>query len=346
MISNINIQRLRGISECTVNNLGRINLFVGHNNCGKSTFLEAIFLLTGGTLPINYQKINDLRNCRLRNGEDFRYNFYAEHIDEPITISADSNKGHQKLDIAYTEQVQDVIEVSDSESINSELPKLYGIDFRFSTNGNSPIVTTMRFRNDKPGEIQLSVLDNHPGLVSAWLISPAEPYSNVEEYFAKAVENKQEGIITEVLKRIEPSIHDISVAGSRILVDVGFDKRIPIQLMGDGLKKILSVIVNMSMAKDGILLIDEIDNGLHFSSMPILWKAIVESAQRYNVQVFATTHNIESIRSLNDVLEEYPEMQPQFKSYTLRKRAQGVLDAIEASYNQFNHIINQELELR
>lgn len=346
MISNINIQRLRGISQCSVNNLGKINLFVGHNNCGKSTFLEAIFLLTGGTLPINYQKINDLRNCRLKNGEDFRYNFYGEQIDEPISISADSNNGHQKLDIIYSEQTLDVINVADSESVNGELPKLYGIDFHFSTNGLYPIVTTMRFRNDKPGEIQLSVLENHPGLVSAWFISPAEPYSNVEEYFAKAVENKQEGIITEVLKRIEPSIHDIIVAGSRILVDVGFDKRIPVQLMGDGLKKILSVIVNMSMAKDGILLIDEIDNGLHFSSMPVLWKAIVESAQRYNVQVFATTHNIESIRSLNDVLEEYPEMQTQFKSYTLRRREHGVLDAIEASYNQFNHIINQDLELR
>lgn len=347
MITQINIQRLRGISACTVNDLGKINLFVGHNNCGKSTLLEAVFLLTGGTLPINYQRINDLRNCRLKSGEDLRYNFYAEQTDQPIVISANINSVQQRLEIHYSEQIPQNIALPTADSIiNGGLPKDYCIEFQYTTNGNPPVVTTMRTSNDTPSQLQVSVVEKHPGLVPAWFISPAEPYYNVEEYFAKVVENKQESIITEIMQHIEPSIRDITVAGNRILVDVGFDKRIPLQLMGDGLKKILSVIVNMSMAKDGILLIDEVDNGLHYTSMPVLWDAILESAKRYNVQVFATTHNIESLQSLNQVLDSNPDMQSHFRSYTLRKRAHGELETIKATYDQFNHIINQELELR
>ena len=102
------------------------------------------------------------------------------------------------------------------------------------------------------------------------------------------------------------------------------------------------------MARNGILLIDEIDNGLHYSSMPILWKAIIESAKIYNVQVFATTHNIESLRALNDVLasDEYHGIQEVFRSYTIRRGESGKHKVILAKYPQFNHIINQDLELR
>ena len=132
------------------------------------------------------------------------------------------------------------------------------------------------------------------------------------------------------------------------MVDIGFERRIPIQLMGDGLKKVLSVVVNMAMVPNGILLVDEVDNGLHYSSMPILWKAIVESAKMYNVQVFATTHNVESLRALNEVLsnDEYQGQQSDFRSYTIRRGDNGEHRVILAKFPQFNHIINQALEVR
>lgn len=347
MIENINIKGLRGISDIEINSLGQINLFVGKNNCGKSTILESVFLLTGGTVPHNMQRINNLRNCPLRSGEDWCYNFFGVRKDRPIRISADFDSVRRVLSIEYSESIKRNINLSEAPSgINSKPPMVYKVDFDLAMENGVHYQTNMAIHDDEPNKLRQKIVSDYQGIVNAWFISPSEPYEHVEDYFAEAVENKQEAYITQVMRQIEPTINDIVVAGNRILVDVGFEKRLPIQLMGDGLKKILSVVVNMSMAKDGVLLIDEVDNGMHYSSMPVLWKAIVESAKMYNVQVFATTHNIESIESLNDVLADDSDMKDRFRSYTIRRKANGEHIANMATFAQFNHIINQELELR
>jgi len=50
---------------------------------------------------------------------------------------------------------------------------------------------------------------------------------------------------------------------------------------------------------DGVVLIDEVENGFHYSILEIVWQAIFESAKRFNVQVLATTHSYETIKAYN-----------------------------------------------
>lgn len=349
MIKNLIINGLRGISQCEIGGIGGINLFLGHNNCGKSTILEALFLLTGGTFPINFLRINSLRNCSLKDAEDLRLPFYGALKDSPIVISGDFDNGNRRLTISYAEDVIEKVSVNQiPDDINTPLPKDTQVNFDLLLENGNHVETQLEIKHKQPQKLNIKGDSTHEGHIQAWFISPSEPYNNVENYFAEIVVNKQEGFVTTILKHIEPNIQDVVLAGNQILLDVGFDKRIPIQLMGDGLKKMLSVVVNMAMARNGILLIDEIDNGLHYSSMPILWKAIVESAKMYNVQVFATTHNVESLRALNEILESdaYKDIQSDFRSYTIRREENGVHKVIKAEYSQFNHIINQDLELR
>ena len=68
--------------------------------------------------------------------------------------------------------------------------------------------------------------------------------------------------------------------------------------MGEGLIRILAIIVAIAEVENGILLIDEIENGLHVSTQEILWKAVYETAIEYNVQIFATTHSSECIEAM------------------------------------------------
>lgn len=346
MINCLNIEGLRGISKCQIDDLGQFNVFVGCNNCGKSTILDSVFLLSGGSIPLNFQKINELRNCSLREGTDFMYNFYGLNIANPIKISAMVDGGERRLEIMYSENEKRNLDIDDlRQGVNKSVPMIYRVDFNMQLETGESVKTYMSIHSDEPGKLrQKSAVGSV--IVPAWYISPAEPYENVVEYFAKVVEMKQESEIAAVMREIEPSIQDIVIAGDRILVDSGFEKRLPIQLMGDGLKKLLSVIVNMSMASEGILLVDEIDNGLHYKSMPVMWKAIIQSAMQYNVQVFVTTHNKESMNSLNDILESFPDVQSRFRSYSICRKGNGEHVAIMANYEQYNHIINQGLELR
>jgi len=84
-----------------------------------------------------------------------------------------------------------------------------------------------------------------------------------------------------------------------IFCDIEEYKMLPINVMGGGINKILSVVLAIKDNKDGVVLIDEIENGLSPSSQEILWQAIFVSAKEFNVQIFATTHSLECIKTLS-----------------------------------------------
>ncbi len=65
--------------------------------------------------------------------------------------------------------------------------------------------------------------------------------------------------------------------------------------MGDGMSKLASIILAIGNAKDGVVLIDEIENGFHHSIMQKVWAAIDRAARHSNTQIFATTHSLECI---------------------------------------------------
>jgi AAA15 family ATPase/GTPase len=104
----------------------------------------------------------------------------------------------------------------------------------------------------------------------------------------------------------------------------------------------------MFQCENGVLLIDEMENGFHYQSMPILWRAIIQTAKELNVQVFATTHNIDTLQAVNAVLQEdaYKEMQPQWRAFTLRKFSEGELTAYKHTYEQFSYLLNEDREIR
>jgi len=87
-------------------------------------------------------------------------------------------------------------------------------------------------------------------------------------------------------------------AGGVVYADIGVDRLIPINVMGDGIRRILAMLAAISERKNGILLIDEIENGLHYTTLSILWKAILKAASDNNVQLFITTHSYECVQAI------------------------------------------------
>ena len=79
--------------------------------------------------------------------------------------------------------------------------------------------------------------------------------------------------------------------------------KLPANLMGGGIMKLLNTALAMLNMQDGFVLLDEIENGLDYSSQRKLWDAIFSWAQRLNVQVFASTHSMECIKAFSDCAE-------------------------------------------
>ncbi|MBR5611757.1 MAG: AAA family ATPase, partial [Bacteroidaceae bacterium] len=86
---NIEIQKFRGLNLLKVDDLARVNIFLGHNNSGKSTVLEALMLLMGMSNPDMIQRINYTRTRNLLGGfNDVRYIFYNLDINNVPEIQA------------------------------------------------------------------------------------------------------------------------------------------------------------------------------------------------------------------------------------------------------------------
>lgn len=352
MIENIAIQRFRGIKECNIEDLKRFNVFLGYNNCGKSSVLDALFLFTGASNPARNININQIRNYFATDEDALKLNFYGLDVNKNITLTGKYKDIIRQLEISYWEKTAQTINLAKDKEAEGygEQQKDFGLDMRVGINhaGKKETITSgIAFHSDSKQEATLKNT-NHEEELKSWYITPANPYLKTIELFSIIMENKQEQFVVKILQKIEPSIADIVLIDHTIMVDIGLPKRVPIQVLGDGIRKLLSIIVCIYHSQNGIILIDEVDNGLHYKSMPVMWKAIIHAAQEFNVQVFVTTHNIDSLRALNSVLEEdeYEEAQDEMRAYTLRKDNEAMLHAIKSTYKQFNHLIDQEIELR
>ena len=143
---------------------------------------------------------------------------------------------------------------------------------------------------------------------------------------------------------IEPRVRDFIYTDREMLVDIGLAKRIPVNMMGDGARKIVSLLTAVYDCKEGALLVDEISNGFYYSVMCDLWKVLIDAARRTNTQLFITTHDTDSIKGLRDAaLNNFDDSVAAFK---LLKTADDELKAYHYSLKSLDYSINQEIEVR
>ena len=127
MIDSIEISRLRGIRHGRIDGLSRVNLFFGKNNCGKSTLLEALFLVCGQSNPLLPESINAMRAYNRISASDIKYFFYRMESDEEIEISTSGSQNRRLSIGSFREVVPDVVNASTFTS------QSYGLRMRYST---------------------------------------------------------------------------------------------------------------------------------------------------------------------------------------------------------------------
>ncbi|MBD9361358.1 AAA family ATPase [Methylomonas fluvii] len=139
------------------------------------------------------------------------------------------------------------------------------------------------------------------------------------ELWDKIAAKSEEQVLLQTLKVIDPSIErlvfikNIERASRQkndripVVTQQGSDTRIPLNSMGDGISRLLQLILSIFPARDGILLIDEFENGLHYSVQEEVWRIIFQLAKELKIQVFATTHSWDCIESFTKAAVESPE---------------------------------------
>jgi len=115
--------------------------------------------------------------------------------------------------------------------------------------------------------------------------------------------------------------------------------------MGEGMTRLFSLVVGIGNAPDGVVLVDEVENGLHHSVLPKVWRAIAEAARQFEVQVFATTHSLECIEAAHRAFDEDLGFECDFRLHRL-ERVNGDIVAKTYDRDALRAALEMGLEVR
>lgn len=317
-IKSIEINRFRGIRQLTVSDLSKINLLVGDNNSGKTTFLEAIQLLFSESQLSSVKNIIKQRTVLNVNDNSFYTSFikifnakqqegfldldiYAESSNGPIEFEIRGREktisGEEALQIS-TMSLRQKVYYKKSSTYIPETVKLFAGSI-ISQNGKKPIEKDIRFTS----------LDNAiVGAITKKEVQYIPSFGHLRyDLLQNIVDNPEyKKLAISILKQFDNAIVDICYTkaddGSyleTIITDDGVN--MPFSVYGDGIKKMLYILNKLFDAADSILLIDEIETGLHKKYYEKLFPVVFELAKKFNVQLFIATHSMEAI----DAILEY-----------------------------------------
>ena len=345
-LKSISIKNFRGIRCAEIDGLERVNVFLGNNNCGKSSVLESVLILMGANNPALPLEANVNRNYSSVRGGDFEFFFHDCDTASPIDISSKTDENvFLQCCITFGKIMLETINASEinEQSLSSLQNYVLKQNFKYGTN---TYVSSLTY-SLKDSKLNFQPSAKPAACKTAFYMAPRYNFNDYIRHFDQIVADKEKANVVDALNAMEPRIKDVAVVGDKVMVDVGLDRLIPINLMGDGTRKLFTIVTALYNAKNGILIIDEVDNGLYFKSMETLWKSILYMARKYDIQVFLSTHSVDSLNALSRVLaDQTNDCKSDVKIFTLRKSNNDELKAYDYGFEKFSYLLGREEEIR
>jgi hypothetical protein len=170
---------------------------------------------------------------------------------------------------------------------------------------------------------------------------------NAVNDLTELVKRKMKQLVVDRLVYFDNRITNVEVLGDGVFVGIeGVPELLPVSMHGDGLFRYLTIVAASANPISNIVLIDEIDNGLHYSVYKKLWEAIFALATTTNKQVFVTTHSKETLSRLSQMLEENPAYQQELRLYTLEKTKLKGFQAYKYTYEGLSGACENDIEIR
>lgn len=325
-MKDIFIQNYKNIDQLHIGGLERINLFTGKNNTGKSSLLEAIALFVNkGNLNVIRQILQDrgesLSNDKFEKNDNLLNSLASLFTDRIIDFSKESSivigpKGREEKSLSirfvrYTDYKSSDIETV-KRSVLEDNPNIIEdgnaeIGLQIKIDGKQKVIPfqSNMFGNFYYQNIVAESLDNFQYIKH----TSSTTEENVRLWDKIALTEKEDFVI-EGLRVIEPNIERIGFVGdlanerSAIIKLKGNKSILPLKGMGDGINRMLSVILAAVNAGGGCLLIDEFENGLHYTVQEKMWEILFKLSHQLNIQVFVTTHSNDCIVGFEEILSE------------------------------------------
>lgn len=317
MFRSFSARNFRCFRDTTIEGLGAVNLFVGKNNVGKTALLEAVFLHIGSHNPELPGHLNLLRGMppsEFTAEEMWGWLFWQQRISEPVELRTRDDEGKERLlrICLGTPETTPVPAPGNGQPgparpAGAKTTALGARDLRLERYEGSTPLAASRATIVTEGPVPQLRIEPAQGLtlpLGIYLAASAHQLGENIERFSKLQEMREDKAVLEALQILEPRLKRLVLSvkggGATIQGEIGLGRLIPLPLMGDGMGRLLSYVLAIAAAPKGTVLIDEMENGLHYSVLRDVWKVVADFARHSQTQVFATTHSGECIRAAHE----------------------------------------------
>ena len=332
-LTRFDVKGFRGIRNLTLRNLSTVNLLVGDNNCGKTSVLESMMLLTNlesmyGTLLTSIIRDYNVINANISEFSKL-YDMFPKSKLDTLTIEISGLLNDIEYEYKVTGQVKKVlIDLNTDKYIKNPYVNIYkrmlnklnknqGLNQTNNVETNEFHGTICNKVNNKivfEKEIELNkfltLMDNKliPKELNIDYVAPAEHlYGEYVNNYIDNIEYKK--IVLDLLKIFDKNINNILYTKSDLSNELvpSIEHKLlgvmPLYTFGDGLKRVLLLANEVAKVRGGILLIDEIETAIHNKYLEDILNFLCVASKNLDIQIFATTHSIETIDALLKVQE-------------------------------------------
>jgi len=334
MITTLKIYGFRGITKCEIDSLKRINLFVGRNNHGKSSILEALYLASAAFNfyePLNRadDKIRYLLNRRSRRGLDWGRGretlWYRYNTEHPIKTEIRWGK-RRKLEIELFDwHIHPLIDIPNTRRAYAALKDVFekrGIKelpyaWHICLEESSIIKPRTSFTIEKYEALRSlqNMISNFADIdtfmkkmvfIDANLIYEMEKVEKT--LWNNLLKERHDKLITEILRKgYEIEVEDLTY------MPYGETYQLAVKLpttttraddLGDGARYSMIWFMVAALARNTAVLIEEPENHQHPGGLAKSLEMLLELIKKNNVQLFVTTHSLEFIKLIEKIADE------------------------------------------
>jgi predicted ATP-dependent endonuclease of OLD family len=327
LISKVKVNNYKSHSETEIS-LTKVTLLGGRNNVGKTNLLEALFMIHDRLNPemiirhFGFRGVNrfhidsDLWAPIFHNYDmDKECSIYITRNDRIETMILKSNGNYSRKNYfssipgssGFSGGSINTMPQSKMNETDQTAKPIPALDITYKIRSN---IYQKSHLVIEPSGFMLEMEENkHTDLPPATFLAARGMWNEDAPRFGQVDIKGESNSILELLQVIEPNLKglsSVSIADESIMYgDLGIGRKIPIRLMGDGLSRLLSIVLAIATTKNGVVLIDEIENGIHYSVMPNIWSGIEKAAKKFNCQVLATTHSYECLEAAYKGINEH-----------------------------------------
>jgi len=327
LLPDLTIRGFRGLNELTIPHMGRVTLLTGRNGVGKTTVLEAIRILASYGRPSELRAIlntsDELRDTRNSKGgtrvvPDWPALFFGRRMTDTTELTIGHSSSQTQLVLFSSRLTEKELDLYYRETIPEEPIRA----IRVSSDGIDSIVGLFPQEEWIPGGVRRLAQELPFPILCETLGPGIIKNADLARWWDKIALNPEEDRVREALSILTG--REISgvvmigkntsprsmVGGIRPMVKFRDEQtRVPLRSLGDGAIRLFSIVLALVNCRNGFLLLDEAENGLHYSVQKTLWTMVLQTAESHNVQVIATTHSYDCIRGFAYAANELSDIE-------------------------------------